>query len=70
MLVKKWMTRKVITASVNDFMTSTSMILKENKIRMLPVLKKGKLVGVITDRDLKRVSPSDATSLEFHEILY
>jgi acetoin utilization protein AcuB len=37
---------------------------------MLPVMKKGKLVGIITDRDLKRASASDATTLEIHELLY
>jgi acetoin utilization protein AcuB len=51
-------------------MLDASKILKEHKIRRLPVLQGGKLVGIITDRDLKRASPSDATSLEAHEILY
>ena len=37
---------------------------------MLPVMKKGKLVGVVTDRDLKEASASDATTLEVHELLY
>jgi acetoin utilization protein AcuB len=44
--------------------------LKEHDIRMLPVMKKGKLVGIITDRDLKKASASDATTLEVHELLY
>jgi acetoin utilization protein AcuB len=33
-------------------------------------MKKGKLVGILTDRDLKRASASDATSLEIHELFY
>jgi acetoin utilization protein AcuB len=37
---------------------------------MLPVMKKGKLAGIITDGDLKRASASDATTLEIHELLY
>ena len=37
---------------------------------MLPVMKKDKLVGIVTDRDLKRASASDATTLEVHELLY
>jgi len=45
-------------------------LLKEHDIRMLPVTKKGKLVGIVTDRDLKRASASDATTLEIHELLY
>ena len=37
---------------------------------MLPVMKKDNLVGIITDGDLKKASPSDATALEIHELLY
>jgi acetoin utilization protein AcuB len=37
---------------------------------MLPVMKKGKLVGIVTDRDLKKASASNATTLEVHELLY
>jgi acetoin utilization protein AcuB len=33
-------------------------------------MEKGNLVGIVTDRDLKRASASDATSLEIHELLY
>jgi acetoin utilization protein AcuB len=70
MLVENWMNPKVITVDVNDTMLDATKILKEHQIRHLPVLKNGKLVGIITDRDLKRASPSDATSLEAHELLY
>jgi acetoin utilization protein AcuB len=51
-------------------MQDAMKLLKEHDIRMLPVMKNGKLVGIITDRDLKRASASDATSLEIHELLY
>jgi acetoin utilization protein AcuB len=44
--------------------------LKEHSIRMLPVMKNGKLVGIVTDRDLKKASASDATTLEIHELLF
>jgi acetoin utilization protein AcuB len=70
MLVENWMNPKVITADVNDSMLDASKILKEHGIRHLPILREGKLVGIITDRDLKRASPSDATTLEVHELLY
>jgi acetoin utilization protein AcuB len=70
MLVKNWMSKKVITVDVNDSMQNAIKVIKENGIRMLPVMKKGKLMGVITDRDLKRASASDATTLEIHELLY
>jgi acetoin utilization protein AcuB len=70
MLVKNWMSKEVITIDVNDSMMNATKKLREHDIRMLPVMKKGKLVGVITDRDLKKASASDATTLEVHELLY
>jgi acetoin utilization protein AcuB len=70
MLVKNWMSKNVITADVNDTMQDAMKLLKEHGIRMLPVMKKGDLVGIVTDRDLKRASASDATTLEVHELLY
>jgi acetoin utilization protein AcuB len=70
MLVKNWMSKPAITIDENDFMNDAIKLLKNNNIKMLPVMAKGKLVGIITDRDLKRASASDATSLEIHELLY
>ena len=70
MLVRNWMSQLVITVDVNDSMMDATKKLKEHAIRMLPVMKKGKLVGIVTDRDLKRASASDATTLEVHELLY
>ena len=70
MLVKNWMSKDVITIEANDSMSRATNLLKEHDIRMLPVMKNGKLVGVVTDRDLKRASASDATTLEIHELLY
>lgn len=70
MLVKDWMSKAVITVDEDDSMHDAAKLFKEHKIRMLPVMKKGKVVGVLTDRDLKRASPSDATSLEMHELIF
>jgi acetoin utilization protein AcuB len=70
LLVENWMNPNVITVDADDSMLDATKILKEHNIRHLPVLEKGKLVGVITDRDLKRAAPSDATTLEAHELLY
>jgi acetoin utilization protein AcuB len=56
---------------VSDTLNWATKLLKEKKIKHLPVLDgKRKLAGVITDRDLKRASASDATLLEVHELLY
>jgi len=70
MLVKNWMSKGVVTVDADDSMQHAINAMKEHSIRLLPVLKKGTLVGVVTDRDLKRASPSDATTLDIHELLY
>jgi acetoin utilization protein AcuB len=70
MLVSKSMSKNVITIDVDDSMQEAVKLMKQRDIRMLPVLKKRKLVGVVTDRDLKRASASDATTLDVHELLY
>ena len=70
MLVKNWMSKNVVSIDVNNSMRDAMRLLKKHGIRMLPVMKKGKLVGIVTDRDLKKASASDATSLEGHELLY
>ncbi len=70
MLVNHWMSKPVITIDANDSMNDAIKLLKKHDIKMLPVMKNGKLVGIVTDRDLKRSSASDVTSLEIHELLY
>ncbi|MBU0698161.1 MAG: CBS and ACT domain-containing protein [Pseudomonadota bacterium] len=70
MLVKNWMTTSVITIKADDSMEHAIKLLKQHDIRMLPVMDKGKIVGIVTDRDIKRASASDATSLEIHELHY
>ena len=70
MLVKNWMSKDPITVDVNDSMQYASKLMKENNIRGLPVIKNSKLVGIVTDRDLKRASASDANTLDIHELLF
>ena len=64
------MTKTVITVDVKDSMQDAINSLKEYAIPMLPVMKKGNLVGIVTDRDLKSASPSNTTTLEVHELLF
>jgi acetoin utilization protein AcuB len=70
MLIKNWMSKPAITIDADASMYEAIKLLKNHNIKMLPVMEKGKLVGIVTDRDLKRASASDATSLEIHELLY
>jgi len=64
------MSKPVITVDVNDSMDKAIKLLKQHDINMLPVMEKGRLVGIVADRDLKKASASNATSLEIHELLY
>jgi acetoin utilization protein AcuB len=70
MLVETWMSKPVITVNADDSMQQATALLKEHHIGILPVMENEKLLGIITDRDLKRASASDATSLEIHELVY
>jgi len=70
MLVKGWMTSDILTVDEDTSMMKASQIMKENNIRRLPVMRKGKLVGMVTDRDIKEASPSKATTLDVHELYY
>jgi acetoin utilization protein AcuB len=70
MLVKYWMNKGVIPIDVASSMQDAIALMKEKQVALLPVLKRGSLVGVVTDRDLKRASASDATTLDVHELGY
>ena len=70
MLVQNWMSQPAITIDSTESMQEAITRIKSHRISMLPVMEKGNLIGIVTDRDLKRASASDATSLEIHELLY
>src|SRR5512134_1495149 len=71
MIVGKRMIRNPVWVDENDSMKKAMDLLKDRDIRHLPVLKDGeKLVGIVTERDIKQASPSPATALEIREIYY
>jgi len=57
MLVKECMTRNVITVGADETMNDAIYTLEENRIRLLPVIEKGQLIGIVSDRDLKQTLP-------------
>jgi len=70
MLVRDWMNRDATTVDVGTSMAEVARIMKEKGVLMVPVTDGGRLTGVVTDRDMKRASASDASTLDVHELLY
>lgn len=70
MLIKDWMATSVLTVDANTSVMRATRTMKENNIRRLPVMSHGKLIGVVTDRDLKEASPSSTSDMDIHEMYY
>ena len=70
MKVRDWMTENVIVLNEHDNVIKAMQIFKEHKIRRIPVVKNGKLVGIVTDRDIKSSTPPEVFSTDIYETYY
>lgn len=71
MKVSERMTTPVITALPDLPIQEALNLMGEKGIRRLPIVDKGgRLIGIVSDRDLLHASPSDATSLSVWELNY
>lgn len=71
MLVQDWMTTDVLSITPDTSMMRASRLMKDNKVRRLPVVdEQNRVVGIVSDRDIKEASPSKATTLDMHELYY
>jgi acetoin utilization protein AcuB len=70
MKVSDIMAGNVVTIPSNTSIADAKRIMQAHRFRRLPVVDKGKLVGVVTERRLESVSPSKATSLSVWELSY
>jgi len=70
MFVRQFMTSQVFTVGPEEAIADTMALMREKNIHKLPVMDKGKLVGFVTDGDLREVSPSPATTLSIFELNY
>src|SRR3990172_12597938 len=70
MLVRDIMQRAVIAVSPKTPLPEALGLVQKRGIRHLPVVDAGELIGIVSDRDLKRVMASPATTLERHELGY
>lgn len=70
MQVEQWMNRDVVTVGPDDSFRTAMHLIRQKGIRHLPVVEGKRLVGIVTDRDLRQASPSGATGLGIHELHY
>ena len=70
MFVRKKMNTNVITITQDEQATVAKKILKEKNIRHLPVVAGKKLVGLVTNMDIRKAEASPVPALEIHEINY
>jgi len=70
MLVGERMTHPVVFVSPEMSIQDALQLMRRENIRRTPVVEGGKLVGIVSDKDLLNASPSDATSLSVWELNY
>jgi acetoin utilization protein AcuB len=70
MLIGDLMRRDLVVVSPATTLPEAIRLTRGRGVRHLPVVDEGRLVGIVSDRDLKRVMASPATTLEAHELTY
>jgi len=58
LLVQDWMTRNLVTLSPEASVAEALSLCRERRIRHIPILEEGQLVGIVSDRDLRDASPA------------
>ncbi len=69
MKVKDWMVKEVITVSPEDKIEDAFSLMKIYKIRHLPVIEKGKLVGFLTETEIRPYLYPDKLKLPVKEVM-
>ena len=70
MKVRDLMTSEPLTVSTDTPVVEARRMMLERRIRHLLVTDRGRLAGIVTDRDVRLNLPSPATSLSVWEINY
>ncbi len=70
MLVSDWMVTDPVTVTPDTKLFEAQKTMRDGGFRRLPVVAQGRLVGIVTDRDLREAAPSKATSLSVFELNY
>ena len=70
MYVRNRMTKNPYTIAYDAPITDAVALLREKGLKRLPVVDGEKVVGILTQSDIHKVSPTKATSLSIFEINY
>jgi acetoin utilization protein AcuB len=70
MFVSERMSYPVVTVDPEMPINEALTLMRREHIRRTPVINNGKLVGIVSDKDLLNASPSPATSLSIWEMNY
>jgi acetoin utilization protein AcuB len=70
MFVGERTSRPVISVSPDESINDVLAMFRKEHIRRAPVMKDGRMVGIVSERDLLNASPSSATTLSVWEVNY
>lgn len=70
MKIKYWMTKDPVTIGPDAPIADAARLMKERGVRRLPVMANGRLVGLVTYRNILEAQPSSATTLSKQEARY
>ena len=70
LLVRNWMSKNVISITPKTTLPEAHDLMKQKKIRRLPVLEHERLVGIVTLGDIREANASDASTLSIYELNY
>lgn len=69
MKVKSWMVTEVITASPEDTVEEAIQLMRRFSIRHIPVVENNKLVGLVTESNLRAYLSSEKLQLPLKEVM-
>jgi acetoin utilization protein AcuB len=68
MTVSQWMTKSVLTINPHDTLKQAREIMTKHRVNQLPVVVDDKVVGIVTDRDVRDAYPSSMRLLRGKDI--
>jgi acetoin utilization protein AcuB len=68
--VRDWMTPDPVTIDADASIADAIELLQRKNVRRLPVMRRGKLAGLVTERMLLSFSPGKSTPMDMHEVRF